>query len=63
MKENLKIYKITYKGYLKEDCVFIPAHSKEYAIESFQDCDKDEIISVKECVIADGLILDQPLPL
>ena len=59
MKENLNIYKITFKGYLgEEDSVYICAHSAEYAIECFKDCSDDEILYVSEVFLADGFILD-----
>ena len=59
MKENLNIYKITFKGYLgEEDSVYMCAHSPEYAVECFKDCSDDEILYVTEAFLADGFILD-----
>ena len=59
MINNLKIYQITYKynRFGDTDKVFIAAHSMEYAEQCFYDCDDDEIISIDECFISDGLIL------
>jgi len=59
MKNELKIYKITFIGYREEeDSVYMCAHSIEYAIECFKDCSDDEILYVTEAFLADGFILD-----
>ena len=56
---DLKIYQITYKynRFGDTDKVFIAAHSMEYAIQCFKDCDNDEILYVEECLVGDGFIL------
>jgi hypothetical protein len=59
MKENLNIYKIIFEGYRGEpDSVYLCAHSAEYAIQCFKDCSDDKILSITECLLADGFILD-----
>ncbi len=59
MFNNLKIYKIVFKGYRgEEDSVYMCAHSAEYAIECFKDCSDDEILYLNEVSLADGFILD-----
>ena len=59
MFNNLKIYKIVFKGYRgEEDSVYMCAHSAEYAIECFKDCSDDEILYLNEVFLADGFILD-----
>jgi len=59
MRDELKIYKIIFKGYRgEEDSVYMCAHSAEYAIECFKDCSDDEILDVTECLLGDGFILD-----
>ena len=59
MFNNLKIYKIVFKGYRgEEDSVYMCAHSAEYAIACFKDCSDDEILYVTEAFLADGFILD-----
>ena len=59
MFDNLKIYKIVFKGYRdEEDSVYMCAHSAEYAIECFKDCSDDEILYVNEVFLADGFILE-----
>ena len=59
MFNNLKIYKIVFKGYRgEEDSVYMCAHSTEYAIECFKNCSDDEILYLNEVFLADGFILD-----
>lgn len=59
MKNELKIYKITFIGYCgEEDSVYMCAHSTDYAIKCFKDCSDDEILYVSEAFLADGFILD-----
>jgi len=59
MFNNLKIYKIVFKGYRDvEDSVYMCAHSPEYAIQCFKDCSDDEILYVNEIYLADGFILE-----
>ena len=59
MKNELKIYKITFVGYGgKEESVYMCAHSFEYAIRCFEECSEDEILYVTEAYVADGFILD-----
>ena len=59
MFNNLKIYKIVFKGYRdEEDSVYMCAHSPEYAIQCFKDCSDDEILYINEIYLADGFILE-----
>lgn len=59
MYNELKVYKITFKGYRgEEDSVYMCAHSADYAISCFKDCSDDEILYVAEVFLADGFILD-----
>ena len=59
MKNNLNIYKITFKGYCgEEDSVYMCAHSPEYAIECFKECADEEILYITEAFLADRFVLD-----
>lgn len=60
MKENLNIYKITFEEYYhgEQNSVYLCAHSAEYAIQCFEECNSDKILYVNEVFIADGFILD-----
>jgi len=59
MRDELKVYKIVFKGYRgEEDSVYMCAHSADYAIKCFKDCSDDEILYVNEVYLADGFILD-----
>lgn len=59
MWNELKIYKIAFKGYHGDlDSVYMCAHSPEYAIECFKECSEDEILYITEAFLADGFILD-----